>query len=50
MTFIFLKVLSYWNLNTNVIYPPTNSFCLKVLSYWNLNVHVGTTGKLPDYA
>ena len=32
-----LKVLSYWNLNTELIICIGSPKVLKVLSYWNLN-------------
>ena len=32
-----LKVLSYWNLNQEIIRILSEYFKLKVLSYWNLN-------------
>ena len=35
---IMLKVLSYWNLNSEHKTAHTEEGVLKVLSYWNLNV------------
>ena len=34
---IWLKVLSYWNLNAGQKFFNFNKIKLKVLSYWNLN-------------
>ena len=41
---LFLKVLSYWNLNIELKPIFLNHYQLKVLSYWNLNA----TAKLKD--
>ena len=41
---MWLKVLSYWNLNQQDYFYLNNLNLLKVLSYWNLNK--GTEAKI----